>query len=275
MARPESKRYVWVTKMPQNPLILAVETSGRTGSVAMAAGPELLGQINFSGPMKHAAELFPAVQQLLQQFNRKACQIGHIYISVGPGSFTGLRIAVTTAKLMHLAGGVKIVAVDSLDCIAANTANLTQSSACSNSRAAADRVQINRIAIVLDAKRGRFFTAVYERHSLPAGGKADTSCSAEPSSGRNYPLRKICPDCLLSAGEFLKKFASRTEPLWLLGEGLMYHKEKFKAEGIRFFDEKFWAPTAANIHLLGWHLAEKGCFTQAVELTPRYLRKAV
>jgi tRNA threonylcarbamoyladenosine biosynthesis protein TsaB len=109
--------------MAQKPLILAVETSSRIGSVAIALGEQILAEAAFSGPMRHSAELFPAIRSLLERFSRKPQEIDHIYISVGPGSFTGLRIAVTMAKAMHLANPpqrTKIIAVDTRDVIAAN-----------------------------------------------------------------------------------------------------------------------------------------------------------
>ena len=106
--------------MVTGPLILAVETSGRTGSVALAAGEQMLAETSFSNPMKHSKEVFPAVSGLLAKFQRKPHEIKQIHISVGPGSFTGLRIAVTIAKILNLAATTKIVAVDTLDVISAN-----------------------------------------------------------------------------------------------------------------------------------------------------------
>ena len=49
----------------QAPLILAVETSGRAGSVAIAQGPKLIDSIHFTGPMRHSAELFTSINHLL------------------------------------------------------------------------------------------------------------------------------------------------------------------------------------------------------------------
>jgi len=106
--------------MPKKLLILAIETSGRAGSAAIALGQNLLAENTFSGPMRHSAELFGVVCNLLDRFDRKPKDIEHIYISIGPGSFTGLRIAATLAKTMNLANNAKIVAVDTLDVIAAN-----------------------------------------------------------------------------------------------------------------------------------------------------------
>lgn len=251
----------------QNPLILAVETSGRMGSVAIAIANQLLAETAFSAPMRHSSEIFPAVCGLLDRFSRKPQEIEHIYISSGPGSFTGLRIAVTMAKIMNLANAVKIVAVDTLDVIAANATDcITEEK---NS-------EINKIAAVIDAKRGQFFIAVYQyKHQLPTIPCANNTrytqrAISQTDKGR---WKKILPDCLISASEFLRQFAGTAEPVWLLGEGLVYYKDKFKSDNIRILDEKYWNPTAANVLSLGWHKAQQCRFADAVTLVPNYIRR--
>lgn len=226
------------------PLILAVETSGRVGSVAIATGQQLLAEKTFSAPMTHSAEIFPAIYSLLASFNREPKEIEHIYISVGPGSFTGLRIAVTLAKTMHLANAAKIVAVNTLDVIAANATDYAKKKDC----------RLDRIAAVLDAKRGQFFIAVYE--------------------SRQGRWTKSAPDCLMSAAEFLAKFAGSRRMLWLLGEGLVYYKDKFASDGICFLDSQYWSAKAEKVHLLGWEMALAGQFADAPTLQPAYLRGA-
>jgi tRNA threonylcarbamoyladenosine biosynthesis protein TsaB len=220
-----------------NPLILAVETSGRLGSVALAQGDKLLSESHFSGPMRHSAEIFPAIIDLLSKFNKKPEQIEHVYISAGPGSFTGLRIAVTFAKTLALANGAKIVAVDTLNCIAANVTPQDDKS--------------EQLGVILDAKRGQFFVAVYEKT-------------------QDAIWHKILPDCLMTAEEFIDRFTN--QPISLIGEGLVFYKDKFAHKNIRVLDEKFWNPSAANIHLLGRHKAQLGEFADPLTLTPNYIR---
>jgi tRNA threonylcarbamoyladenosine biosynthesis protein TsaB len=229
--------------MTQKPLILAVETSGRTGSVAIADGQQMLAEAVFSTPVRHSAEVFPAVCGLLSRFNRRPDQIQHVYISVGPGSFTGLRIAVTIAKTMHLANAVKIVAVYTSDCIAANAADYPQT----------EGKELKKIATILDAKRGQFFVAVYQNSD---GGWI-----------------KTLPDCLMTPQEFIQRFADTAEPVWLLGEGLVYYKHLFNAPGIEFLDSSFWCPRAAKVHLLGYKMACEGHFADPQTLKPVYLRR--
>ena len=274
--------------MAQKPLILAVETASRTGSVAIALGEKMLAEATFSAPLRHSAEIFPAIQDLLARFSRKTQQIQHIYISIGPGSFTGLRIATTLAKTMHLANPpqrTKIVPVDTLDVIAANAADCEQPP--------------ERIAAILDAKRNQFFVAAYSRLDetsstirastieqqassieYQASNIQDRASSIEHqgSSIEHQEVvsgiwKKILPDSLMTAREFIEKFAGGRTPISLLGDGLLYYKDKFKAEGIRFLDEMYWSPRASKVHLLGWKLALANKFADPVTLTPNYLRR--
>lgn len=241
----------------QSGLILAAETSGRMGSVALAQaqpespkgaqGAELLGQLQFSGPMRHSAEIFPAITSLLKRFGKKAIDIEQVYISVGPGSFTGLRIAVTIAKSFALANQAKIVAVDTLDCIAANVNEKTQDP---RPKTQDTMKQNELLAVILDAKRGQFFVAVYE--NTPAGWE------------------KVFPDSLLTADEFLNRFTDK--PIALIGEGLVFYKDKFNNRAVRILDEKYWNPSASNVYRLGCLKAHRGEFADPLTLTPNYLR---
>jgi len=232
-------------------LILALETSGRRGSVALAAGEKLLAETDFTAPMKHSRQLFTSLNRMLRRFGKTAEQVEGVYISVGPGSFTGLRIAVTMAKIMHLANRTKIVAVSTLDVIAENAFELVGKSAL----CAADRrlAAIEKIAAILDAKRGRFFVAVYEK--------------------RNGCWTKTLSDCLMSRQQFIERYADTGNPVWLLGEGLVYYKNDFAVDGTDFLPENCWRPKAGVVHKLGYRLAMQGKFTDALSLKPAYLHK--
>src|SRR4030042_1913633 len=230
--------------MSTNPLILSVETSGRLGSVAVASGAQIRAETAFTDQMRHSSEIFPTISSLLNRFGKKPQHIEHIYISVGPGSFTGLRIAVSIAKIMHLANKTQIVAVDTLDVIAANTDDYIKQ----------ENIEVEHIAVILDAKRGQFYTAVYQRAA---------ECIWE----------KISPDSLITALQFLDRFAGKAKPLWLLGEGLVYYEDKFRADGIRFMDKRYWNPRAEKVHALGWKMACAGKFADPLTLQPKYLRK--
>jgi tRNA threonylcarbamoyladenosine biosynthesis protein TsaB len=242
----------------QEPLILAIDTSGRSGSVAIAASSKLLAQAAFSQPMRHSAEIFPAIRRLLKQLGTSPKDIEHVYISAGPGSFTGLRIAVTIAKIMYLANTAKIVAVDTLDVIAAN-ANDCQVDQANDTKP-------DNIATVLDAKRGQFFIAAYER----LDGTDSTGRQQKHSHAALW--QKTLPDSLMTASQFLAMFGGKEKPVWLLGEGLLYYRDKFQANGIRFLHERYWNPQAAKVHLLGFEKALAKQFADPLTLQPIYLR---
>lgn len=146
---------------------------------------------------------------------------------------------------MSLANSIKIVSVDTLDAIAANATDYIEEK----------HVKIEKIGTILDAKRGQFFVAAYENQM--------------------GQWKKILPDCLMTASKYLETITGSTEPIWLLGEGLVYYKDKFNADGIRFLDEKYWVPKAAKIHLLGWRMALAGGFAEPLMLGPDYLRRPI
>ena len=253
--------------MTQKPLILSAETSSRVGSVALAAGAELLCETLFSAPLKHSLEIFPSILRLLGEFGLKSQQIEQVYISIGPGSFTGLRIATTLAKLMYLANAVKIVTLSTLDVIAANITDLTKesyniSAISSESNDSEIPKAINRIATVLDAKRGQFFVAVYE--------KVD---NGESTVNPAIKWKKITPDSIMSPRYFLDRFSNRENPVWLLGDGLVYYRDRFQSDGIRFFEQKYWNPRASNVHKLGWEKACQNKYANPISMTPAYISR--
>jgi len=223
------------------PVILAVETSGRLGSIAIAKGGRLLVERSFSGPLKHSAEIFPCIEELLSQLQLPGV-IEHIYFDVGPGSFTGIRIAVTIAKMLSLANDVKIVPVDTLDSIAENVADFIMET----------QSKIEHFAVILDAKRGRFFISAYQYNS----GK----------------IRKCVEDQIMTVEQFHEYSCKQPTPVWLLGEGLFYYKERFRSNHTRFIAPEYWNPRACKVHFLGWQHARAGKFADPLRLVPEYLR---
>jgi len=125
---------------------LAIETSARQGGVTLGRGDELVESLPL-GQKRHAVELMPAIDELARRHGFTPKQIARVYVSVGPGSFTGLRIGITTAKTLAHTTGAKLVAVPTLDVVVEN--------------APADRPHV---AVCLAAKRGQCYTGVYSRN---------------------------------------------------------------------------------------------------------------
>lgn len=251
----------------EEPLILAVETSSRVGSVALARGPALLAQSAFSAPLQHSAEVFPAISDLLNHFHFLPGDIAQVHIATGPGSFTGLRIAVTMAKAMHLANATAIVTVNSLDVIVANIGDVSSLPALQDSAGTV----LDHVAAVLDAKRGEFYAAIYERIKRTEQTASTDDTGYLIPAPQEHTWHKIVPDCLITAEELVARFGTES-PLGVLGDGLLYHRDKFMADNVRVLDESYWSPRASNVHRLGYQKARAGLFADPLTLTPFYLR---
>ena len=127
--------------------IIAIETSSASGSVAIGQGPRINAERSFSTQTQHARELLPTLALLYQENGWRAGEVEECYLSIGPGSFTGLRVAVTFARHLALATGARLCPVPTLDVIAANALELPQPPA--------------RLAVILDAKRSQVFGAIF------------------------------------------------------------------------------------------------------------------
>lgn len=218
------------------PRIIALETSGRMGSVAIAQGGALIEQSEFTADREHARDLLPILNTLLEKHGWKPADVGHVYLSVGPGSFTGLRVAVTFARHFALAVGAQLCAVPTLDVIAENGLQMA--------------TPPDRLAVVLDAKSKRVFGAHYRLEG------AEYVRDGEP--------------VLEDAVTFLRRVNS---PVKVFGEGTLYHGDAIRETGCEIVDMAYGWPRAEYVHRLGWKLTRLGRFTPANELVPFYLRR--
>jgi tRNA A37 threonylcarbamoyladenosine modification protein TsaB len=169
---------------------------------------------------------------------------------------------------------VGIVTVNSLDTIAANVKDAVTEPTIHNDPP--DRAAPRRLATVLDAKRGQFYTAVYEwtaSDADPQGCEAPSDAAGyRISAARGGFWRKILDDCLMSASEFASRFGAGREPMDLVGDGLLYHRDAFACAGVRILDEAYWSPRAAQVHSLGYQKCKRGLYADPLDLTPLYLR---
>jgi tRNA threonylcarbamoyladenosine biosynthesis protein TsaB len=216
---------------------LAIETSGRTGAVALAEDGRVIAADAFPHGLKHAAELVPMTDRLCRARGWSPRDVEEIYVSVGPGSFTGLRVGITVAKALAFATGAKVVAVPTIDVLARNAP-----------------AGARHVVIVLDAKRGQTFTA-----RLARTGSTDQWTSEEPAH----------LDTLTAT------LVRVPRPVYLIGEGIPYHQKFLPTDdpSVIVTPPDLWRPRAEVVAQVGYALARAGRFVDAQLLVPVYVRK--
>ncbi len=100
-------------------MLLAIDTSTQLLSIALHDGEVLLAEYTLTAGRQHSALLAPLIKQALAQTAVCAADLRALAVSVGPGSYTGLRIGVALAKGMAAVEGLPLVPVTTLECIAA------------------------------------------------------------------------------------------------------------------------------------------------------------
>lgn len=221
------------------------------GSAAVAAA-------SFASGLQHASQLVPMLQRVIREAGwgeLSTAGVEALYVSVGPGSFTGLRVAVTLVKGLwlarQLAGGppLGVVAVPTLRAIVENVPGEPGVEA----------------AVVLDAKRGQVFTASYRWEG------ASTGVMNGERSPEHGGWREVRPARLDTLADVVAEARSRGVRLRLLGEGLRYHTPPEPA-GADLLDEALWWPRAASVGRLGHAMAGRGQWAEAERLEPLYVR---
>ena len=130
------------------PLILAVDTTHDTGSLALARGGELLEEVELTSPSGFAHVIYPEMDALLARHGLAVRDIDCFAAASGPGSFTGVRVGLSCVKGLAEATGKPVVAVSNLEALAYfGSAELR--------------------AVVIDARRGEVYAAVYDSALRP------------------------------------------------------------------------------------------------------------
>jgi tRNA threonylcarbamoyladenosine biosynthesis protein TsaB len=130
--------------------IAAIDTSTSLGSIALFADGELVAEDAQRVSNAHGESLLPMVDALFARVGWRPGDVGRWGVGVGPGSFTGVRIAVATAKGIAIATGAELVGVTALDAIAYGV----------------DANEGDAVASVLDAMKGEVFVQVRLRGEL-------------------------------------------------------------------------------------------------------------
>ena len=179
--------------------ILAVDTSGPAVGVALLADDRLLFECTLTHKRTHSVWLMPAVEQALSQTERSVEDVDLFAAVVGPGSFTGVRIGVTTVKSLAQATGKRCVGVNALEALAVGAGEFS-----------------GVICPLLDARAGQVYAASF----MPG-----------------IPPRRLMPDTACALPEYLEQIARVTPqalPMLFLGDGAPVFAEEIKKAVQRF-----------------------------------------
>ncbi|MEK6604025.1 MAG: tRNA (adenosine(37)-N6)-threonylcarbamoyltransferase complex dimerization subunit type 1 TsaB, partial [Nitrospirota bacterium] len=208
-------------------------------SVALVEDDRLLAELSYEAQGNRGGMLLPTVDRVLKKAGVAARDLDVVVVSVGPGSFTGLRVGLATAKGLALGAGARLVGVPTLEALAAGYAS-------------ADAT----ICALLDAYRGEVYMALFRRN-----GNA---------------LERLSPDAVLAPGAVASALAAVEGPVHLIGNGAARYREPLEAalggrvcvsdEGLRA------APTAAVVARLGIRQFAGGNKPDA-EVALTYLRR--
>lgn len=220
--------------MTETGISIAIETSCRHGGVALGTGDRLLEERPLGASRRHAARLAAEIADLFASRGLVPTDLDHLYISEGPGSYTGLRVGMAyAATLAAVLPDLKLVAVPTPLAVAERIA---------------DR-RWERAAVLLAAKNNAAWAVLVER----------VDGTARIGDG---PV-------VAGAGELLDRWSG---PLLVTGEGTGY-VDFPDTDRLEIVPEHYRFPTPGGVWTVGRQLAADGAFTAAGELRPRYARR--
>ena len=216
--------------------LLAIDTSTEQVAVAIGSDGVVSAAIKLRGERRHAEQLVPAIRYVADETGTDLSHLAAIAVCIGPGLFTGLRVGVTTAKVMAQALHVPVIPVGSLDLAAFPL-----------------RHSPRLIVAALDARRGELFHASYR--SLPGG------------------VQRVTDDTVSSPEDLVADLVTRDEPVLLAGDGAIRYRELFaQLEHADHAGQAFVAPSIDALVELASARLEREDYIGPAELVPRYLR---
>jgi tRNA threonylcarbamoyladenosine biosynthesis protein TsaB len=226
-------------------LILAFDTSGFAGSVALLEAERLLHELMLDGDRGSARTLAPAIAEVLKTVGVDASKIKLVATTVGPGSFTGLRVGVTTAKTFAYAVGAEVLGISTLEAIAYGVP-LEQFSG-----------ERREVHAVLDAQRRELFIGHFRGADIRV-------CQTHEL----LSLTRTEPDKIIAADEWL---ASLTPETIVSGPGITRLEQRLPP-GVIAVPISARQPRASIVGRLAWRDYQAGRRDDLWKLAPVYLR---
>ena len=227
--------------MPADLYNVAIDMAGRQGSITLGRGDEMIATHDLPDtrkPPRHRIALIPAIDQLLGEQAVRPQQLDQVYLSIGPGSFTGLRIAVTTAKTLAQALNVRLVAVPTLDVIVHG-----------QTHGSPTETPPPHLAVCLNVKGDTCYTGLYQRQEA-------TWIATQPPAVMSWDqVMSTAPRPLaILADQWPNEFAQQTPA------------------GVTWLGRPPLTRGSESVWQLGRHAARKQQFTDPTTLLPLYVR---
>ena len=217
--------------------VLAIETSTMLGGAAIMDGDALIAESRLNVKVTHSERLMTGIDHALEQSGLKIEDIDVFAVAIGPGSFTGLRVGLSTVKGLVYATGKRLVSVPTLEAFAWS-------------------VPFSKYDVcpLLDARRKEVYAGIFRW--------------TNDGFVRVMSEQAIKMEALMSL---------IIEPTIFLGEGALIYKENIKAnlgDKAFFASPHHMVPSPANVAYLGMKKAAAGEFEEPIALAPMYLRKS-
>lgn len=216
-------------------LILGIETSAKACSAALCRDGELLAQSYARTGLTHSRTLLPMIEDMLSNTETAKNAVDAIAVAQGPGSFTGIRIGISTAKGLCWGLGVPAIGVSTLEAMAQSARFVPENTV---------------ICPAMDARRSQLYNALF--------------------TVRNGALVRLTPDRAIAADALAGELSGCGKSVWILGDGWEICEKALRAGGVECTvapEELRWQ-TAFGVCLAAIGKTPVG----AEDLLPVYLR---
>ncbi len=190
--------------------VLAIDTSTVVAATAVVKGGAVLSELTWAVPRSHSERILPAVDEVVRMAGLSIRDISLVAVTLGPGSFTGLRIGISLAKGLAEGLNVRVAGVSTLHLLAMQS-----------------RLHRGLIIPVLCAQRGQYYAALFE--------------------GDGKDVQRLLPDAVADPDEVLSWAAQAEREVLLTGEGA---KELGSRSGLYVAPAELRLPRAGLLGLL-------------------------
>ena len=177
-------------------LILALESSAKAASAALMEDGSLIAQYSQCSGLTHSRTLLPMVEDMLKNTEKTLSDVGLFAVAHGPGSFTGIRIGVSTVKGLAWACGTKCVGVSTLEAMAWH-----------------GLMSGDILCPVMDARRSQVYNALFE------------------SDGEK--ISRLCPDRAIGLAQLADELKEAGREALLIGDGAQISFDYLTAAGVK------------------------------------------